>query len=81
MCNCMKRINKDLERDKVNTRIVIPIMFNFKAGVHVEPKAIIATEKADTTNREKAKKFFASYCPFCGVKYTKPEAGGDGYLK
>jgi hypothetical protein len=83
MCDCIERINKDLQKDNINTRITTPILFNYGTGMYVETKALIATEKTDTSKREKAKRFFATYCPFCGVKYPEaiPEKGGDGYLK
>jgi hypothetical protein len=70
----MNEINQQLEKDGVNTRIVIPFTFSFSTGKLTTPKAMIETEKADPTKREKAKSVFATYCPFCGVKYDQPSA-------
>lgn len=38
-----------------------------------KPRAIIATTKFDEKKRGKPKMMFASFCPFCGVKYAADE--------
>jgi hypothetical protein len=70
----MNKVNQQLEKDGVNTRITIPFTFNFATGKLTTPRAVIETEKADPTKREKKKSFFATYCPVCGVKYDQPTA-------
>jgi len=71
MCDCIEMTNKDLKENhpEFNTRVHVPIVFNFKDGVCKESKAMIVTEKLDDKKRIKPIKLFASYCPFCGEKY------------
>jgi hypothetical protein len=65
MCDCIEKLNEQLKER--NTRIVMPISFSSK-GLSTLLGPIIATEKADPTNRKKPVKLMASYCPFCGEK-------------
>jgi hypothetical protein len=73
MCDCIEKLNKDLAENhpELNTRIHVPIVFNFEKRQHVEPKAIILTEKIDGKKRKKAITLFATYCPFCGKEYKE----------
>ena len=71
MCNCIEMTNKDLKENypEYNTRIHVPIVFNFEKQIYREPKALIVTEKLDDSKRKKPIKLFATYCPFCGEMY------------
>lgn len=75
MCDCIEMTNKDLQENHIefNTRIHIPIVFDFKNGLCKEPQAMIVTEKLDDKKRVKPIKLFASYCPFCGKKYKEED--------
>lgn len=58
-CNCITEVNSVL--GKFNTRLVL---------AYVGPTgAMLATEKVEPKERGKKKEMFASFCPFCGVKY------------
>lgn len=63
--DCVAHINKML-LDK-NTEIATAISFSDMSRELIQ----VATVKADVSKRGKAAAFFASYCPFCGVKLGK----------
>jgi len=71
MCNCVKLIQDQLEKEGSNTMLDIPILYNFKTGISRSDKVKIATKKRDINKREPAKSFFGQFCPFCGKKYPE----------
>ena len=71
MCDCAKLIQDELEKNGSNTMLDIPILFNFEKGTSRTDKVKIVTTKRDSRKREKAKSFFATFCPFCGEKYPE----------
>lgn len=62
-CMCIARINSMLREH--NSYLV--------TNLFGKPRAIIATTKFDEKKRGKPKMMFASFCPFCGVKYAADE--------
>lgn len=67
MCDCIDLIDKKLEEAGENTIIDVPIAFG-PEGISAIRRPIIATKKRDAGKRQKPKRMFASYCPFCGEK-------------
>lgn len=63
MCDCIEKCNADLAQSEFpNTMIEYPLW---------GPKmTFVVTCKRDEKVRQKPKRLFASYCPFCGEKYT-----------
>jgi len=67
MCDCVHRINAGLAKSEFpNTMVEYPLFG--------EPVTFVLTCKREEKVRQKPKRVFATYCPFCGVKYSKPEA-------
>lgn len=67
MCDCITSINKKLETR--NTRVDSSFPFSFEEGKVDEPRVVLSTHRADG-KRGKSLTMVASYCPFCGTKYT-----------
>jgi hypothetical protein len=58
-------INKELaESEYPNTMVETPMF------VYAPVVTFVTTIKRDTKKREKPKRVFATYCPFCGVMYS-----------
>lgn len=69
-CNCIETL--DAELASYNTRILLPIML----GSDKTARVMIRTEQIETGRGKKKKVgMFASFCPFCGIKYE--DEGGD----
>ena len=65
-CGCIAKVNAELANRNANTEIVVPF---------VGPqRPFIETMKADNRSRGKPAKVFATFCPFCGVKYPAERA-------
>lgn len=63
-CNCIETMDAALA--EYNTSILIPMTV-----VGSTPKPFVETVQLETgRGKKKAVKVFASFCPFCGVKYT-----------
>ena len=63
-CDCIETVDKMLS-DR-NTRIMLPIMF----GADQTPRPMIVTDQIQSgRGKPKAVGMFATFCPFCGVKY------------
>lgn len=63
-CNCIETVDAMLAER--NTRITLPIML----GEDQTPRPMIVTEQIQTgRGKRKAVGMFATFCPFCGVKY------------
>lgn len=67
-CDCIGSVNKKLLDAETNTKLSLAIFFRFD-NKPVTDKAMLVVEKADKTNRRKPSSLFATFCPFCGVKY------------
>lgn len=62
-CGCVDTVNAAMAER--NTRVMIPITFG-----EVTPRPMIVTDQIETgRGKKKSVGLFASYCPFCGVKY------------
>lgn len=62
-CVCVETV--DAELVKHNSRLHLPM---FVMGGS-KPKPFVETIKLDEKKRGKPVKMFATFCPFCGVKY------------
>lgn len=67
-CSCIETVNAKLA-DR-NTQVHLP-WFVIGGGT---PRPFVETIKVDEGKRGKPTKLFASFCPFCGVKYPEREA-------
>lgn len=67
-CNCIGTVDAMLAER--NTRIMLPIML----GADQTARPMIVTDQIETgRGKKKACGMFATYCPFCGLKY-EPES-------
>jgi len=67
-CDCVERIDEKLDSKNLNTVISVPL--SFKKDMSDTPqRTMVVTEKKDLSVRKKPTNVFASYCPFCGIKY------------
>jgi hypothetical protein len=67
-CTCIAAVNKLLAlRD---TKLMVPI--------YGPQLCMVQTMKLDDKKRGKPVSVFASFCPFCGIKYVKPEGFMSG---
>ena len=66
--DCVKRINALLVAQ--NTVILEPISFGNQGREMIQ----IVTVKADNQKRGRPSTFFASFCPFCGIKLSMGSA-------
>ena len=64
MCNCIEEMNKELEKQNMNTKL--ELAFGMKGVIK---KVLICVVKLDDKIKKKPIKLFATYCPFCGQKY------------
>lgn len=67
-CNCVNEMNAMLKERNLNTVIDVPLQFN-KDMSDAPAKTAVVTAKEFSHIRGKPMRVFASYCPFCGVKY------------
>lgn len=73
-CDCIDKINTALSEQETNTMLDIPIALNRSDGnntLESVKRVKVVTTKRDTSKRKKPMQMFASYCPFCGEKYTE----------
>jgi hypothetical protein len=63
MCDCISRVNKEMETNGFNMRIDVPFTMSKVR------RCCIETEKANPKGKKKVR-LFASYCPFCGEDYA-----------
>ena len=63
MCDCIKNVSEKLKEH--NTALKLPLLLDGGPD-----RVLIETQKADSKNRKKPMNLFASFCPFCGEKYT-----------
>lgn len=66
MCNCIDRVNSELKEQAPNTMLLVPMML--RRGT---TRLFVETTKRDDKKRGKPTRMFATFCPFCGVKYEK----------
>jgi len=67
MCDCISTVDAMLAER--NTRIMIPIML----GADQTARPMIVTDQIQSgRGKQKAVGMFATFCPFCGVKYETP---------
>jgi len=67
-CNCVAEVNKSLEKEGSNSRLISSLIFNLTTG-EAEVRVKLAMEKADSKKRERIKPLLPNYCPICGKKY------------
>jgi hypothetical protein len=60
-CDCIKQINEQIGAE--HNAILVTTLFGTM-------KAVIDTEKLDSKKRGKPPVMLATYCPFCGTKYS-----------
>jgi hypothetical protein len=70
MCDCISKV--DVKLAEHNARIMLPLI-----GLQ---RPFVTTIKINSKKRGKAPFMFASFCPFCGTKYSEDEAK-DGWEK
>lgn len=63
-CNCFSQINEHLK----------PYGAELLCNLFGPPQAIISTYREKVTRGKKVPLVFATFCPFCGVKYPKKDA-------
>ena len=64
-CDCIEMVNEKLAEN--NTRIMLPIMF----GADQTKRPMLVTEQIETgRGKQKTIGMFATFCPFCGTRYT-----------
>lgn len=73
MCDCIKNVDEMLATR--NTRLSIPMILSFKGEEPKPPTLFVQTEQIEKgRGKAKATAMFATFCPFCGAKYTEEEA-------
>lgn len=70
--DCVKRINEQLAA-QCNTQLASAISFDDPSRELI----LVATVKKNPKVRERALTFFASHCPFCGIKLNDRPAEGE----
>jgi hypothetical protein len=70
MCDCIDRVNDELAK-KSNTALVVPVLIDRMGGIGSQRQVMIATQKRISSDKRKPMNIFATYCPFCGQKYSK----------
>ena len=73
-CKCIGLVNKTPEMLGANTQIENGYNLNFATG-KCESYAMIVAGKVDTKSRKKPKQVYATFCPFCGKRYTAQRPG------
>lgn len=74
-CDCIARVNEQLEQTDTNTKVKVPLLLRDNLS-DMTTKAQIVTEKARRNVRKQPMAMFATYCPFCGIRY-EDEKGVD----
>lgn len=68
-CDCISTVDAMLAER--NTRIMLPIMM----GADQTARPMIVTDQIETgRGKKKACGMFATFCPFCGLKYEPKPA-------
>ena len=67
MCNCIERVNKELEERNLNMEIDVPFTLSKIERVCVQVSKINPKGK-------KPVRLFASFCPFCGEDYAAEQS-------
>lgn len=65
-CSCIEKVDAKLADRGDNTKILVP-WFG-------PQRPFVETTKLDASKRGKPSKLFASFCPFCGVKYPEGDS-------
>ena len=73
-CRCIDKTNKALENAGYNSRVEEPFLLVFRDSPKQPRRCLIRTENVDSKMRSAPVKLFATFCPFCGVKYPEPKA-------
>lgn len=69
MCSCISEMNNMLRE---HNTCLVTTMFR-------QPEVVaVRTDKINSKARKGAATVIASFCPFCGEKYAKPEAQANG---
>ena len=70
-CHCIDKINKAMSA--VNGMLYRPLMIQFETGrTGLSTRVAVMTEQVETgRGKKKAPTVFATFCPFCGVKYPE----------
>lgn len=72
-CDCISTVNAMLAER--NTKLMLPITFSSLNDPTEPQRLMVVTDQIETgRGKKKAAGMFATYCPFCGVSYSKPVA-------
>ena len=74
MCECVKEMNRLLEEANCNTQIKVPFLISNDLSSITTQRVSVEVEKADKSVRKRPTGVYASYCPFCGEKYSADDA-------
>ena len=64
MCDCLKKVNKELAA--YNVKVATGFLMTKEMGLRM--RVLIAAEKLDKTKRKPSPQITAAFCPFCGTK-------------
>lgn len=67
MCNCITMMDEQLKEH--NTKLEIPIQITKSLNIQAVECVVISTIKINRRGHKGPISLFASFCPFCGVKY------------
>lgn len=75
-CDCVTMVNEKMAEAGQNQRIVASLGIITRDFV---ARAVVETEKVDSSRRNRPPRLVATYCPFCGVEYPRvtPKRGTE----
>jgi hypothetical protein len=71
-CECIAEVNAKLAEH--NAQVHVPMfIIGRKPGAEPGPRVFVETIKLDEKRRGKPPALFATFCPFCGIRYEGKE--------
>lgn len=72
-CKCIDKVNQGLVDNGSNGMLYLPLMIQFDTGkTGASERVAVQVDQRETgRGKKKAPTLFATYCPFCGVKYPE----------